>query len=183
MESKEIKSSTKEWTKKLLSGDEVLVQKTISELREKGNSELIPVLGTLLHSNPPEEISLSVINFLRDLKNQDSVPALVEIIKKSKNLELFPQIISTAWENGLDYSEHIEYFINVVTDENLATAIEAFTVVEENIEKLSIQKRSIYSKAVLEKSKSVSKEKAKLLQELHSILSIASGPFKLDTEE
>ena len=183
MESEEIKTSVKEWANKLLSGDEILVKNTISELREKGSKEVIPILGKLLHSNPSEDIAQSIISFLRDLKNKESVPYLVEIIKESKDLEILPPLIACAWENGLDYSEHIEFFIDIVVEEGLLASIEAFTVVEENIEKINASKRNEFIKNIAKKTKSVSKDKAQLIEELMSIINIAPGPFSFDKTE
>ena len=183
MESKEIKITVKEWSKKLLSGDEDLVKKTITELRDKGSNEVIPVLGTLLHSNHSDETTQAIISFLRDLKNKESVPFLVEIIKKSKDSEILPPLVACAWENGLDYSEHIEFFIDLVIEEDLLASIEAFTVVEENIEKINASKRNEFIKKIAKKSKSVSKEKAQLIEELMSIINIAPGPLSFDKSE
>lgn len=178
-----MKISVKEWSKKLLSGDENLVIKTITELRDKGSNEVIPVLGTLLQSNPSDEITQAIISFLRDLKNKESVPFLVDIIKKSKNLDVLHSLTACAWENGLDYSEHIEFFIDLVIEEDLLVSIEAFTVVEENIEKINASKRSEFMKKIAKKSKSVKQEKAQLIEELMSIINIAPGPFSFDKPE
>ncbi|MCK4919490.1 MAG: hypothetical protein KAS71_00500 [Bacteroidales bacterium] len=183
METRGTEITVKEWIKRLQSEDDILVKKTITELRDKGSNELIPELGNLLKNKATEEISTSVISFFRDLKLQDSVPAFVQVLKESKELPEFSSLVSAAWENGLDYSEHLEFFINLILDEDFIIAMESFTVVEENVENLNQQKRIQFSKYITKRMKFVSEDKASLVKELLSIVDIAPGPFSLDESE
>ena len=151
METKGTEITVKEWTRRLRSVDKTIVKKAIAELRDKGSNELIPELGNLLKSRTDEDISTSVISFFRDLKVQNSVPAFVQVLEENQEIPEFSALVSAAWENGLDYSEHLEFFINLVLDKDFIIAMESFTVVEENIENLNQQKRNQFSKYITEK--------------------------------
>ena len=183
MTEKKSKPSNLEWIKKLNSGNEKLIKESLEKLRRKGNKDLIPEIGSLLLSKHSEEINKSVFAFFADLKEQISVVKYVQFLSENRNIKDYHLLISACWENGLDYSEHIHFFVDLILKEAYLTAVEAFTVVEENIDKLNLQKRNELSEYINEQSKKVPQEKAALINELISIVKPMEGPFSLDSEE
>jgi len=175
--------TNKEWINKLNSNNEDLIKKSLEELREKGNSDLIPDIAGIVKNNQNEEIKKAVISFFADLKDQKSVINYVQFLKENKNLEDFHLLISTCWENGLDFSEHLQFFADLIMTADYFTAIESFTVVEENIEKLNMEKRIGFSDYISKNSKAISKEKKALIDELLSIINPNSGPFSYEPPE
>ena len=183
MTDKKSKPSNLEWIKKLNSGNEKLIKESLETLRGKGNKDLIPEIGSLLLSKHSEEINKSVFSFFTDLKEQSSVIKYVQFLSDNMNIKDYHLLISACWENGLDYSEHIHFFADLILKEEYFTAIEAFTVIVENIDKLNLQKRNELSEYINKQSKKISQEKAALINQLISIVNPAEGPFSIDLQE
>jgi hypothetical protein len=103
----------------------------IEELREHSDcTELINDLIELLHISKEEEIKESATAFLNDLKTQDTSSFIVEAIKNERYRNELPILVASCWQSGLDYSKHLELFIDLIIHEDYLLAIEAFSVVE-----------------------------------------------------
>ncbi|MGC9343278.1 MAG: hypothetical protein ACP5E3_11295, partial [Bacteroidales bacterium] len=113
-----------------------------------------------------KDIQSEVISFLNDLKSQTSVKIFVDNLGSHRGKHYFAKLVSACWQNGLDYSEHIEFFINVVIQEDYASAIEAFTVIESNITNLEVAERENLVNEINNKKEKVSREKGPLVEEL-----------------
>ena len=85
------------------------------------------------------------------LKKEKGVALLINTIKECKNPKDKALLVAACWECGMDLSAHLEYFAEMVHDEDLFVSMEAVTVVSENIggvEKLQAQQLiNILSKA------------------------------------
>lgn len=113
----------------LESADHELVLNTIKKLRESGNSAYLPKLIGLLHESGNNEIKKEIGKLLAELKHRDAIPVLIEAIQNknySKNRQL---LVSACWENGLDYSNHLSLFVDLVIEGNFMVAFEAYTVI------------------------------------------------------
>jgi hypothetical protein len=69
-----------------------------------------------------------------------------------------------------------------VIEEDYYTSLEAFSVIEENVSLLSSQQRTARLEFIRSKLEILSPEKRLLVNELMSLISNISGPFRLDTE-
>ncbi len=121
-----------ELKKKLQSENTAKAIEILKQIRKEGQPGLIPMLVDLLHQNRNEAINLNICNILNDIKDTQSVPYFIESLKNTKYKTLRRELISACWQSGLNFSSHIPLFVEFVADENYETAIEAFTVVEEN---------------------------------------------------
>ncbi len=166
----------------LNSTDPSVISNTLAELREFGNVELLPDVFALYFSSRVPDLSADIIEFLSDIKDQKAVPLFVDAIEKYRKMKGFDQLVSSCWQNGLDFSEYTDKFIILVLEEDYATSLEAFSVVEENISLLNPQQRSARLEYVRSRMESLSAEKRGLVNQLISVLSSVSGPFRLDPE-
>jgi hypothetical protein len=121
---------TKQIIKNLQSDDSSLIKNTIKELRDSGNSGYIPFLIELLHSTDNSEIKQLIIKLLNDLKHSDAIPKIIEAIQNGKYSDERQSLVSVCWENGLDFSQYLSLFVDLVIEEEFSVAFEAFTVIE-----------------------------------------------------
>jgi len=163
-------SKSKEIISNLRSTDSDLVLETIDKLKEAGNSLILPEIIELLHNTELPEIKKSVLNLLSELKNKESVPILMSVIKNEKYANERKELVACCWQNGLSYNAYIPVFIDLVIKEEFLVAFEAFTVIENmygNIEEKVIEAEIIKIKDAL---KDAGEQKAYLLNGLLSVI-------------
>jgi hypothetical protein len=93
---------------------------------DKTKSELVNQLV-----NPElREFRADVLALLKENESQD---LLLEIISDKNFKKQRPVLIAACWETGLDFSKHLEKFINLLEDKNTDdfSAIEIATVIDE----------------------------------------------------
>lgn len=115
--------------------DEVLF--TIKQLRNTGDSRIMPFLFELLATSKSPQVKSSLIGLLNDLKNKDCRPEVIKALKNNKYQSIHKEILTTCWQSGLDYSADIELFIDLFIKRDFLVAFEAFTIIdnfEEGIE-------------------------------------------------
>ena len=98
------------------------------ENKGKSKKDLSKTILTLLESDKTE--------LLKTLKNIKAQDALIELIKKTENINFLPKLVSLCWESGLDFEKHNALFFDLSVDHDIYVSIEALTVLE-NIEKFN----------------------------------------------
>jgi hypothetical protein len=166
----------------LNSSNQDIVSGTLDELRDFGKVEILPDIFALYFSGRMPGLSTDIINLLSDIKDPKAVPFFGDAIKKYRGMKGFDQLVSSCWQNGLDYTSLIDQFIELILEEDYYTSLEAFTVIEENIPQLSSQQRTARLEFVRSKLEFLSPEKRQLVNQMISVLSSVSGPLKLDPE-
>jgi hypothetical protein len=63
------------------------------------------------------------------LKESDAIPLIIEAIKNQKYASELKELVSCCWENGLDYSNYLPLFINLLIEMDFVVAFEAYTVI------------------------------------------------------
>ena len=114
----------------LKSTDSEFVLETIEKIRESGNQFIMEGLFDLLHNTPFPEIRKSILVLFSELKNNESVPPLIEAVTSEKYLTERKELVACCWQNGLNYNEYLPVFIDLVIRESFMIAFEAFTVIE-----------------------------------------------------
>jgi len=114
---------------RLKSNDIETVAETIAELSESGNISYLPGLFDLLSTSKSEEIKKSISQLLSNLKDKDSVPLLVAAIQNPGYQSELKQLVSSCWENGLDYSYYLTVFVDLMIQKDFIIAFEAYTVI------------------------------------------------------
>jgi hypothetical protein len=115
---------------KLFSARTTDVISALNLLKEQGDVNSLPMLFKLLKTNPEEEIEKEIIYILNNLKIRDAVPVLVDALLDPGYLSIRKKLTSACWENGLDYSEFLPVFTDLVIEGDWKTGFEAFTVIE-----------------------------------------------------
>lgn len=114
----------------LFSANTAVVISALNTLKEKGNSAYLPLLFDLLNSNPEETIENEILFILENLKMKDAVPYITEALQNEKYLPIRKKLTTACWENGLDYSNYLPVFVDLVINEKWETSFEAFTVID-----------------------------------------------------
>lgn len=114
----------------LHSGNEEKILNAVQELRNSGSSVYIPVLAELLLNTGFDEVRKSIISLLGDLKDKDSIPAIIGAIENQNLFAIRKELITACWKNGLDYSPYLSLWVTLVIENDMDIAFEAFTVIE-----------------------------------------------------
>ncbi len=166
----------------LNSPDENIVAKTIDELRIHGNIHVLPSVFKLLFSKRMESLNDSLVNLINDIKDPAAVPVFMDAIELYRGKSGFEQLVSACWQCGLDFSMHLDRFIDLVIEEDYYTSLEAFSVIEENISLLNSQQRTARLELIRSRLEFLPPEKRLLVNELLSMMSLVSGPLRLDPD-
>lgn len=151
---------------KLHDSNDGVVLETINEIRKIGDDRLIGSLLNVMKNNKNPEVSNLIINLLNDLKIQSSVPEIIKCIKDKTCDNNITQVTASCWQNGLNFSEHLDTFVNILIAYDYQTAIEAFTVIEENLENATHQQIDELRDNIKSKMIQASEDKQLLLGEL-----------------
>ena len=97
---------------------------------EKGGSikDIDFLLDCLLNEN--SEIVKRSFDILVDIKVKSANKIIINKINDSKYNKVTNLIVSICWQSGLDFSDYILLFINVIIKEDIEIAIEAMSVLE-----------------------------------------------------
>ena len=125
------------YQRKLFSSKTNEVLESLNAIQNNGYPEIIPDIIKVYVENENEEIKQNALFILNNLKEKESVSYFMDGLKFSENSDLRVNVISACWQNGLDFSSYIPTFLNILTEENIETAIEAYSVIESNIPLLS----------------------------------------------
>ena len=158
--------------KDLWSSDDNLVLKTLHKLSKAGNLTYVSDLLKLLSQTSSELIEKELIRFLANIKNQGVVPLVVAGLKKPGRKSAHAGILSAIWQSGLDYSKHMDLFIQLFLEGDYLVALESFTVMEQSIEHLSDQEIEEKRNILLDGMDRVSEDKKPLARELINLLQI-----------
>jgi hypothetical protein len=115
--------------KGLKSADAQKVIETIEELRVLGKTSDIPVLFELLHSSQNPEIKSKITALFANLKDNDAISLIIEAIQNQTYAPELKQLVSCCWENGLDYSNYLPLFVDLLINSDFLVAFEAHTVI------------------------------------------------------
>jgi hypothetical protein len=120
----------------LKSTDSLLIIETLEELRVSGKASDIPILIELLHLTQNPEIKSKIIGLFANLKEGDTIPLLIEAIQNQKYAPELKDLVSSCWENGLNYSPYLSIFIDLLIESEFIVAFEAYTVILNMISKI-----------------------------------------------
>jgi len=113
----------------LKSGDSQKVIETIAELRESGNVAYIPLLLDMVSSSQNPEIRKKISELFSNLKDSDAIPLIISAIQSQKYEMELKRLVSSCWENGMDYSQYISLFVDLLIEKDMEVAFEAYTVI------------------------------------------------------
>ena len=117
----------------LESTKETIVLNAISIARSKGNKLLIPSIIKLLDHSSAEVIQ-SAKNMLFDLKDQDSIDAILDGAIKSTDKEIRNILLQSLWQSNIQPINHLSKIVKIGLEGNLEDCIEVFSIVTNMID-------------------------------------------------
>ena len=165
--------------KDIQSDKENIILNAINQLYTDGRVELLPYLIKLYFVSKSENVRREILELLNNLKDKHACPYLIDAVIKYRGQESYHNIVSSCWQSGLDYSEYLKVFIDLVIEQDLFSAVEAFSVIEGNISELSPPEREKHAIYIRSKLGIVSEDRKKLVKELLHVVQNISGPFSI----
>lgn len=139
-----ISDSTNNEQKNILKGlnsaDSLKVIETLEELRVSGKVSDVPVLIELLHLSQDAEIKSKICSLFANLKESDAIPLIINAIQDQKYSPELKELVSSCWENGLDYSNYLTLFVDLLIESEFLVAFEAYTVIMNMVTKIDQKK-------------------------------------------
>jgi len=139
---------------------------TIAPKKEKDGKKIIANLITLLTDPRNSHLRNDVLNAL---KSAEAAGLLAEILSMGEYRMHRRTLTAACWESGLDFSDHLDVFVNIAIEENPGTCVEAMTVIEQMagpLEKMEVEEALVKLNAALPGAG----EKRTLLEEIRSLL-------------
>lgn len=110
--------------------DTSLVKDAIKRNRKDGNVKTFAAMLDLLAKTDEPEVEEAIISFLFDLKDNESVPTLIEALQKDE-LEYYRSfLVATFWQAAIDGSDHLDLFVKLAIEGDYMVCLEALTVIE-----------------------------------------------------
>ena len=134
----------------LFSADVEMVKMAIEKISNEGNRLYLPLLFDLLNTLPEHEVELEIIKLLGSVKDKESVNSFMRAIENEKYKTIRKTLISACWQNGLDFSNFMPVFIDLIINDEWEVAFEAFTLID-NLEYLPNEDILSVSKQKIEK--------------------------------
>ncbi len=160
----------KDILKGLESSNSVKVIETLEELRSSGRVSDIPLLIELLHLTNDPEIKSKITDLFNTLKESDAIPLIVDAIQNQKYAPELKDLVSCCWENGLDYSNYLTLFVDLLIESEFLVAFEAYTVIVNMTAKIDQQKLDVEIDRLEEAIKATEGQKRELMLDVVDFL-------------
>lgn len=116
--------------KQLGSSDMNVVRNAIEQIKQEGDSSILPdLLDILLHSQDTPVIT-NLTALLSDVKSSDFKTILMDKLINATNDTRKANLLRICWESAIDFSEYLDVFVDMLMNADFITALEASTVIE-----------------------------------------------------
>ena len=112
------------------SGNHELVELAVEDIKNRGDNTYVAPLVEYLHQDLPGEYREMIYRIFNDLKDERAADQVILELKNEKSPEIMERLVASCWQNGMNYSRHLPYFVELVISRDFRIAFEAFTVIE-----------------------------------------------------
>ena len=173
MDEKHVKKKLDEQLlKKLHSGDEELILKALSQLRSSGNLGYLQVLFEILNNSKNESLHREMAKFFADIKKTEAIPLFIKGLENPELLGIRMAVTSACWQSGMDYSAHLDLFIDIFLESDYMTSLESFSVIEQSLENITGDEIRQKGERILQELGNLSEDKKPLARELIGLMQI-----------
>ena len=116
----------------LLKSDKIEeLEKGIKLANTKGTIDEVSLICKLLKHPQVDIFEASVVELLSSIKTKESNQKIIDSLQsfKEQNLNL-RALVQVCWQSQLDFTQYLDFFIDIFITEDYLTSIESFTVVE-----------------------------------------------------
>lgn len=127
----------------LKDSDDTEFENEINSIREKGDIEMIPSLVEFIKDEAIDTLRRhKIAELLGDITTISAREILIESIDSLQGKPALAIVISSLWQSRLDFTPWLNIFVEIMFDEELYSAIEAVTLIENSVEKLDDNQKS-----------------------------------------
>ncbi len=148
--------------------DEII--EALKEIKKEGDERYVPYLYDFFTENTSELIKGEVANLIRDLKDQNAVPYLMELIDKVDNEQDKYLLLSAFWQSRLDFGSYINQLVDIIVNSSYQTAFEGFTIIEHSVSNRSVSNVNSIIDNLKSKLSIVDNQKKPLISETIKLL-------------
>lgn len=156
----------------LQSGNRSAILGALRDIRYSGSVAVLPGLFELLVEQEDQQITAEITGLLNDLKDQEAAEVLVAAIDNPDYEQIASLLVAACWQNGLSYEPYTDSFVRVAIRGDYATAIEAFTVIEEAAGNLRNEERQRLAGLISDGLEDADEPKRILLRELVRVITM-----------
>jgi len=156
----------------LQSGNRSAILAALREIRHTGSVAVLPELFELLMDQEDQQIASEITGLLNDLKEQKAARVLVAAIDNPDYEQISSLLVAACWQNGLSYDQYTDTFVRMAIRGDYATAIEAFTVIEEAAGNLAQEERHRLAGMINDGLQAADEQKRILLKELIRVITM-----------
>jgi hypothetical protein len=142
----------------------------LNQIRNSGNITILHQLIEFLYSGNNSEVRKGIVNIFNDLKIQEATSVIISEIKNSTSSEIQKILLTSVWQSGLNYSQHLEFFVDLFISGSFEIAFEAFTIIDSMESGINAQMNETLIKKLKFSTSEISGDKAGLLVELVHVI-------------
>ncbi len=151
--------------------DSTKIIEGLTFVREQGDNELLELALIVFRDTNDNDIKSEVINLINDLRNKDCKPVIIKALTDDSFSAVCKYIISSCWQNSIDFSDNIMLFIDMFATCDFETGIEIFSVVDDSFDEISADERDRISEKLNNMLPGISdSNKRSLLVELQKLI-------------
>ena len=158
---------------KLGSSDEKTIVQTIKLLENEGHASVLKPMHLLFQQSKNVNVSEAIVEFYCKLSSSEAIVEMIQLIREEENQEFRKILISSCWQNKLDFSNYLPDFVACATSGDFLEAFECLTVIENlegPFEESQILESQLYLKEYLETGKGNDAKLDQIISEIAIIL-------------
>ena len=105
-----------------------------------------------------------------DIKNPQAASFFIDALSDNQYALARIVILQAIWQSGIDYSKYARVFIDILIQDDFATAIEAFSVLDTMVETLDVNTRTVFCDRLKDASKKMASPHKDLLLQTVEVL-------------
>lgn len=158
------------WIASFQSNNPQLIIRSIAEIRNSGAINMLPALFELIHKDTDQTVRNEILELISELKAPEAAVHVAESLTKNDFGDYLSAVVAACWQSQLDFSKHLPVFVNLFVRSDYKTALEAFTVIEESLEKAESTDIQTCLRFLNESEYLVTNEKLPLFHELKKVV-------------
>ncbi|SRR6056297_139218 len=164
------KEREKKQIQALRSGNVQAIKSALEQMRATGTPEILPEIFKLMIKEPEETVYNESVKLLNDLKYQDAANVIMDAIENKQYSAIRKDLVSSCWQNRLDFHEYIETFVHIAIMEQYEIALESYSVIEDAVPEVSDKLKTRCIQTIRNHLSASSPEKRRLLEAMADMI-------------
>ena len=114
----------------LNSGKEIAISTALKALQVNGDATVLEPLAILLLGELSDKNRKEIIEFLSTLNDSSTIEPMIELLKSDRFTPVRQELLTTMWNNKLDYSYYLPEFVAIAVEGSFMEAMDCLTIIE-----------------------------------------------------